>query len=386
MRVVTASYVVPWHLGNTLTRIPGDFNVCVVGQHVSSCRASYPGIEWADINLNRKINLFADLAAFVALCRVMVVHKPDLVHSIMPKAGLMTALAGFVCRVPVRIHTFTGQIWATKSGLSRKFYYWQDRLINSLNTICLTDSPSQSAFLQQHGISHDQQPLPVLSKGSLSGVDVERFNRREIEAEADELRRQLGLTKASHVFAFIARKSRDKGAIDTLRAFSAVSGNHPAARLLFVGPDETGGELEALQRSEPALFNNVVNVDKVDNHEVYLAIADVLCLPSYREGFGSIVIDAAAMNIPTIGSNIPGLTDSIVDGETGILIPAGDIDALAGVMNDILAHPERIESMRQAAKTRVEQFFTADLLYDALKTLYLETLESNEREDSARGA
>jgi len=372
VRVVTASYVVPWHLANTLKRAPADFEVSVVGQDVSSCQDTYPDVRWVDIDLNRKINLFSDLLALFALCRFFIAYKPDIVHSIMPKAGLLTAIAGFVCRVPVRIHTFTGQIWATKTGAARIIYYWLDRLINSLNTICLTDSPSQSAFLLANKISHSGSPLPVLSRGSLSGVDVARFNLPVLSEKAGHLRMKLGLSKSNFVFVYIARKTRDKGAVDMLKAFAAIAVNHPGARLLFVGPDESGGEIESLLKSNPQFLNNVINVGRVENHELYLAISDVLCLPSYREGFGTIVIDAAALGVPAVGSNIPGLVDSIEDGKTGILFPAGDVDALAGIMSDFLESPGKYEKMRLSAKARVEAFFTADLLYDTLKKLYLE--------------
>lgn len=379
VRVVTASYVVPWHLANTLKRMPADFEVCVVGQGVSSCREAYPDVRWVDINLGRKINPVSDLLALFALCRFFIAYRPDIVHSIMPKSGLLAAIAGFVCRVPVRIHTFTGQIWANKTGPARQFYFLLDRLINALNTICLTDSPSQSAFLLQHKVSNAGRALPVLSKGSLSGVDIARFNLPALKEQAWHFRRQLGLSETDFVFAFIARKTRDKGAVDVLRAFAAVSRIHPGARLLFVGPDESGGEIEGLSRSDPELFNNVLNVGRVENHQLYLAISDVLCLPSHREGFGTIVIDAAALGIPAIGSNIPGLVDSIEDGQTGVLFPVGDVDALAGIMADFLESPGKYEKMRLSAKARVNEFFSADLLYDALKALYLKLPENRSR-------
>jgi glycosyltransferase involved in cell wall biosynthesis len=294
----------------------------------------------------------------------------------MPKAGLLTAIAGLICRVPVRVNTFTGQIWATKTGTARMIYYWLDRLINSLNTICLTDSPSQSEFLLANKISHLGFALPVLSKGSLSGVDMARFNLPSLSEKAGNLRNKLGLAESDFVFAYIARKTRDKGAVDVLSAFAIVAQNHPNAKLLFVGPDESGGEIENVLKANPQLAANVINVGKVENHELYLAISDVLCLPSYREGFGSIVIDAAALGVPAIGSNIPGLVDSIEDGKTGMLFPAGDVDALAGIMTDFLESPEKYKKLRLSAKARVEEFFTADLLYESLKSLYLELADN----------
>lgn len=372
VRVVTASYVVPWHLANTLTRMPEDFEVCVVGQGVSSCKEMYPHVKWVDINIDRQLNPVADMWALFALCRFLLVYKPDIVHSIMPKSGLLTAIAGFFCRVPVRIHTFTGQVWATEFGLARALHYAADRLINALNTICLTDSPSQSAFLYEHKIASDGRPLPVLLKGSLSGVDITRFDKQSLVNQADQLRDSLKINKSDFVFAFIARKSQDKGSIDILKAFARVSDSHPNAKLLFVGPDESGGEIECLRKSDPGMFNNVSDTGFVDNHEVYLAITDVLCLPSYREGFGTIVIDAAVLGVPTIGSNISGLRDSIENGKTGQLFPAGDISALTRIMLDAIEDSEKYQEMGIAARIRVEAFFTADLLYSALKALYMQ--------------
>ena len=371
VRVVTASYVVPWHMANTLQRMPADFDVTVVGQGVSIHQDAYPGIRWIDIDLNRKVRIFSDLASLWALCRFFISHRPDIVHSIMPKAGLISALAGFICRVPVRMHTFTGQVWATQRQPARAFTYCIDRLINGLNTICLTDSASQSAFLLQKNISHQGNPLPVLASGSLSGVEPSRFDRRQLQSRIDNFRSELGIGTEDFVFVTIARKSLDKGAADLLSAFSLVAATHPDAKLLFVGPDESDGWLPTLKRTTPAMFNRVINVGAVDSHEAYLCLGNVLCVPSHREGFGSIVIDAAAAGLPAIGSNIVGLVDAIDDGNTGVLFPAGDIEKLAGTMCSMLENRPRCIEMGAAAKRRVESLFTADKLYAALRAFYL---------------
>nr|WP_298138148.1 glycosyltransferase [uncultured Pseudomonas sp.] len=372
IRVVTSSECVPWHLGNALRRSPENFDVYVVGQNVSRHQEKFPDVEFVDVDLDRKVNPISDVFSLFKLCKIFLKYKPDIIHSIMPKAGLLTAIAGFICRVPVRIHTFTGQVWVTKKGLARTVLYACDRLVNALNTACLTDSPSQSLFLFQHKIHCAGKPLSVLSKGSLSGIEMSRFNSQAIGATAAKLREDLGIDATDFVFAFIARKTRDKGAIDIIKGFQEVRRIFPETKLLFVGPDETGGEIEGMVRSNPEIFNNVMNIGRVDNHELYLAISNVLCLPSYREGFGTIVIDAAALSVPTIGSDIVGLVDSIEDGETGILFPAGDLSELAKAMLFFLKNPERRVQMGLAAKQRVEAYFTADQLYDALKNFYFE--------------
>lgn len=376
VRVVTASYVVPWHLHNTLSRMSKDFEVCVVGHGVSSHAMAYPSVKFVDIEINRKVSLLSDIMSLFLLCKFLLSYKPDIIHSIMPKAGLLSAVAGFICRVPIRIHTFTGQTWVARAGLSRHFYYILDRLINSLNTVCLTDSFSQSEFLFEHKICYLGKQLPVLSKGSLSGVDVARFNLNLLSERADKLCANFGIGQSDFVFAFIARKTRDKGALDILKAFAVVSKSFENARLLFVGPDEDG-EIESLRKVNPELFANVMDIGHVSNHEVYLAITDVLCLPSYREGFGSIVIDAAAMGVPTIGSKIPGLTDSVSDRQTGMLFPAGNIEELIRLMVEFLKNKEMCQVMGASAKSRVDEFFTADRLYAALKEFYLDSAKKN---------
>ena len=370
VRVITAHYVVPWHLKNTLERITKDFDVCVVGQDVSKYEDIYPDIKFIDIDIDRKTSLRLDFFALIALCRFLLAYKPDMIHSIMPKAGLLSAIAGFICRVPIRIHTFTGQTWVARDGVSRHFYYWLDWLINVLNTLCLTDSPSQSDFLFKNKISKSGQPLPVLLRGSLSGVDVSRFNLSIHAESANRLRSNLKLDKKNFVFAFIARKTSAKGAIDMLMAFSSVLEFFEDARLLFVGPDEDG-EIERLRKSNPKLFVNVIDIGHVNNHEEYLAITDVLCLPSYREGFGSIIIDAAAMGVPAIGSRIPGLTDSIVDRQTGVLFAPGDLRALVMAMLEFVENPQMRQTMGVSAKARVAEFFSADRLYFEQKKIYL---------------
>lgn len=378
VRVVTASYVVPWHLGNTLSRISPDFETCVVGQNVSENRSFYPDIEFFDININRKSSYISDIIALLVLCRLFLINRPDIVHSIMPKAGLLSAIAGFVCGVPIRIHTFTGQTWVGKTGIPEHFYRMLDRLINKLNTVCLTDSFSQSEFLGQHNIFQQGRPLPVLLGGSLSGVDLARFQLDTLKEAARQLRLDFGMAEDDFVFSFVARKTQEKGAIDVLKAFSRVRLLEPSAKLLYVGPDEDGLS-SRLRATNAEFFLGVSEVGSVTNHETYLAATDVLCLPSYKEGFGSIVIDAAAMGIPSIGSRIPGLIDAIVDGQTGLLCPAGDIDEFVKAMVRLINDRRLREIMGTRARQRVDELFTADKLYAALKDFYLLTASKVDR-------
>ena len=370
LRVVTIHECVLWHLGKTLDELTKHFDVTVAGEGVSRYAQRYPTIKWTDIDIPRKAQPMRDLKSLFQiyiLCRRL---RPDIVHSIMPKAGLITALAARAAGVRVRIHTFTGQVWDTKSGWIRSAYKMVDHLIVSLNTICLTDSPSQSRHLLVNGIDIQGEPLPVLGKGSLVGVDLERFDPERIRASAQVTRATLGFLPSQFVVAFVARKSRDKGALDMLQAFSQARAGSTDMWLLFIGPDESAGEIERLRKTKPHIFDGVIERDTVFNHEEYLLASDVLCLPSYREGFGSVVIDAASLGVPCVGSKIAGLVDSVADGETGLLHAAGDIAHLAEILSTLNQDREKLKKLGEHARSRVLAFFSTEVVGGLLVKFY----------------
>ena len=359
---------------NTLRRISKDFDVTVIGDGVSTHKNLYPNIKWVDIKIKRKISLWNDLCSLIQLYIFFKKNRPNIVHSIMHKAALLTAVSAFLANVPVRINTFTSQYWMKNKSIFSSLYFYSDWLVNRLNTYCLTDSPSQSALLQEHGINQKNgRKLPVLLHGSLSGVDIDRYNLDKFGTEVEVLGDSLGISKENNfIFTFLARKCEAKGAIDVLNAFFKLRKNVPSARLLFIGPDESDGKLSTLRNFYPELFLDVIDINhSIDNPEEFLALTNVLCLPSYMEGFGSIVIEAAAMGVPTIGSRIPGLIDSIEDGISGLFHEAGDIRGLADLMLDLASNPDKYFKLGVGAKERAKKYFSANLMYRELRDLYL---------------
>jgi glycosyltransferase involved in cell wall biosynthesis len=372
LRVVTAPECVPWHLGQTLTGLTKIFDVCVVGQQVSQHTDRWPEVSFVDIDIVRQLNLFRDLLALHKLYLLMRSEKPDVVHSIMPKAGLLVAIAARFAGVGVRIHTFTGQVWDTKTGVARRIYRFIDWLIVRLNTVCLTDSHSQSQHLLMNGIGIREKALPVLGSGSLIGVDLRRFDPVRVASNASVTRSSLGIRDEEFVVAYVARKSQDKGALDMLEGFSIARAKSQHMRLLYIGPDESEGAIEALRQTKPHLFTSVIERGAVSNHEEYLLAADVLCMPSHREGFGSVVIDAAALGKPTVGSRIVGLVDSVVDGETGFLFPLGNTDRLAEVLLMLDSDRSLLDRLGKQARTRAVNEFSTEVLTQHLTHFYLD--------------
>ena len=370
IRVITANYCIPAHLNNTLLRVPDGYQIYIIGDNVTAYAGVYENVVFIDIPIQRNFSFFTDIYAFIKLVFHFIRIKPDVVHSLMTKAGLFAALAGKLTGVKISLHTFTGQVWANKKGLSRQLLKFVDKLICFFNTDCLTDSPSQSNYLFINGIGKNSRPLRCLMRGSLSGVDLARFNRESLSKIHDELRIKLGLKETDFILGYIARKSLDKGCLDMLKIYLKIRQSYTNVKLIYIGPDESNGQVSAFFDANPTLKEGVTNIGFVHNHAHYLGICNILCLPSYREGFGSIVIDAAALGITTVGYEIPGLVDSVVKDSTGKLVECADINAFVKVIEYFISNPNVLLEYSTRSRASAVNFFDADLLNDSLYKVY----------------
>jgi glycosyltransferase involved in cell wall biosynthesis len=369
-RVVTSNYCIPAHLHNTLVRIPENYQYYVLGDNVTKYSESYKNVIFIDVPIPRDFSFFKDFYSFFSLAYNLFKIKPDIIHSIMTKAGVFSSILGKILFVNIRIHTFTGQVWVYKKGIVKKFYIFIDKLICYLNSDCITDSKSQSEFLYLNGIKKNSGQLNFLLKGSLSGVDLGRFNQKDNSTAINDLRVSLGFKNSDFILGYIARKSLDKGCMDMLNVFGIVLNSFPAVKLLFIGPDESNGLLTKFFDENPNILKNVVNLGFVHNHENYLGLINLLCLPSYREGFGSIVIDAAAMSVPTVGYQIPGLVDSIVNSLTGKLVSCGNVSDFANEVIMFIRDSQLLFQFSLNAKEYAVNYFNADLLNKELYNYY----------------
>ena len=313
------------------------------------------GVTPVPVAIARPIAPWADLMALLALHRLFRQQQFDLVHSLTPKAGLLSALAGWLARVPLRLHTFTGQVWATRTGISRVILRAADKVTAGLTTDVLADSASQRAFLIKQGVVPAAK-VAVLAQGSLGGVDPTRFApNRQARAR---IRESLAIPENSIVFVYLGRLQRDKGVLDLARAFAAVGVRLPIAHLLVVGRDE-GQLLAELGSAAGDCRGRLHCVGSSDQPQDYLAAADVLCLPSYREGFPTVLLEAAATGLPAIGSRIYGITDAIVEHETGLLFSAGAVSQLADHMLVLAGDADFRARLGHAARERVLRGFSA---------------------------
>ena len=318
------------------------------------------------IDIARKIAPLQDLRALFQLLRCFREIRPVTVHSMTPKAGLLSMLAGWLAQVPWRFHTFTGQVWMTKTGVVRSLLKGIDRLIALFASRVFADSASQCRFLEDERVVR-RGGVAVLGHGSVAGVDLARF--RPDSATRAALRAETGVADAVPVFLFVGRLVRDKGVFDLVEAFAAANAQHPQWELWMIGPDEDG-LLAALQELGAHLKARIRWFGSTPSPERYMAAADVLVLPSYREGFGSVVIEAAACGIPSIAYRIDGVIDAIVDQQTGVFVDKGNVRDLADAIKWLGSNDSVRNALGEVARVRAVSDFSSSAVSAAWLDFY----------------
>jgi glycosyltransferase involved in cell wall biosynthesis len=301
------------------------------------------------IELRREIAPFSDLLALSKLWQFYTGKKFDAVVTVTPKGGLLGMMAAWLARVPVRVHWFTGQVWATKKGLMRALLKSMDRIIAACATQTLADSASQSNFLLKEGVVKAGK-ISVLGEGSISGVDTDRFRTDPIARQ--RIRGELQIPSDAICLLYAGRMRREKGVLDLMSAFKQLRGEFGNLHLILVGLDEEG----LLTKNHE---NGLRVVGYTRETEAYMAACDIICLPSYREGFGSVLIEGAACGLPAVASRIYGVTDAVVENVTGLLHPPGEVASLANTLRRLVCDTQFRLKLGKNAYTRALTSFEA---------------------------
>jgi len=373
--VVSSPFTVNGFLIGHLRELSRLYNVtlCVnLHQYELSSDLNIYSIKLIHVPIERKISFFQDLKAWWALFKIFSNNRFESVHSITPKAGLLSMSAGFFARIPNRFHTFTGQIWCTRQGLSRFFFKWMDCLIVKFATFVFADSSSQIDFLIKEKVCNLSK-IKLLGAGSISGVDLEKFKPNP--SMRAKFRKQLSIFDGDCIFLFVGRLCKDKGIFDLLKAFSMLNIKYKRIALWIVGPDEE--QIEANIKNHYPHLHGLVNwIGPTFQPENWMIAADVLLLPSYREGFGSVIIEAASCGLPTIAYRINGVVDAVVDKETGLLVDVGDVDGLSQQMQLLLVDQDLRSRLALSAKTRAQSQFSSGVVTKAWVDFYLTSTQN----------
>jgi glycosyltransferase involved in cell wall biosynthesis len=371
--IASVQYFVEVFWIDQIRKLAAQYDVTLLVKTADPRFLSRYGIDINVINvpIERRIRLFRDSLAFLRIFSILRHGSYDLVHSTGPKAALLAPVAARMAGVPVRIHTFTGQVWAGRSGIMKWILKNADRLGAWAATHILVDSFSQRDFLLRERVVSATKS-GVIAKGSFNGVNIDVF-RPDASLRA-QVRHSYGIVPEEVVFLYMARLTRDKGALVMAEAFARFcASNGPVARLLVVGPDEEG--LRPAMRDLCAKnLDRVQFVEYTLEPEKFMAAADALCLPSYREGFGSVLINAAAVGIPAIASRIYGSEEAVQENVTGLLHEAGDAAELAQKMTLIWRDPALRERLGAGGRVRVERDFPEAKVTAAVLEFYAKVL------------
>lgn len=325
------------------------------------------GVRCARIEMARHISPLKDLVSLFRIIRLFKKEKPDIVHSMTPKAGLLCMMAAWLVHVPVRIHTFTGLVFPSATGLKRQLLMATDRLTCQCATHVIPEGEGVKQDLVSNHIT--RKPLCVLGHGNVRGVDMNYYSRRpEVMLLAGKLSDNSVLT-----FVFVGRVAHDKGIDELCEAFSLLNKAHTATRLLIVGPDES--DLDPISTSARAIIDHhpsvkAVGMQREEDLLACYAIGDCFILPSYREGFPNTVLEAGAMGLPCIVTDINGSREIVVEGENGLIVPPHDKEALYQAMLRMTEHPEERTHMANNARRMVEERFEQGYVRQCLYKFY----------------
>lgn len=327
-----------------------------------------------NIKMERAISPFKDLISLYKLYRYFKKEKPTIVHSITPKAGLLSMMAAKYAGVPIRIHTFTGLIFPSKKGLFQKLLITMDKVLCWHATHIFPEGNGVKEDLEKYQIT--TKPLKILANGNVNGIDIEYFNPENVNHEEKQnLKNVLNLSEKDFVFIYVGRLVKDKGLNELVQAFSKIKDEN--VKLLLVGPFEN--ELDPLKPetiSEIKDNPNIVSVGYQKDVRKYYAISNVLVFPSYREGFPNVVLQAGAMQLPSIVTNINGSNEIITHNKNGLIIPVQNSDAIFAAI--LFMMNENIEDMSKHARIMVENRYKQQLVWESLLKEYKE-LETSVR-------
>ena len=329
-------------------------------------------IKLINLKILRGIDYLQDIKSLLSLIKIFFQSKYDVIFSITPKAGFLSMMAGFICRVKFRLHYFTGQVWVTRKGFQRLFLRNIDRLMGFMATHVLTECNSQKKFLEDEKIIKKGR-LKVLANGSICGVDTSQF--KPDSNLKKKVRNNLGIPEDSILLLFLGRLNRDKGILDLAEVLNNLNnkpGYEEKIHLLIIGPDEEKIR-QQVQIICKKYIENIHFIDFTDEPEKFMAAADIFCLPSYREGFGMAALEAGACGLPTVASRIYGLTDAVSENETGIFHSPGDTlgmeISIMKLVNDKNLRLEMGNKGRERTKNLFEKSYVTNEFVEYIKTL-----------------
>lgn len=304
--------------------------VCIGSSNLKELKkyANSQGLDYFALPLKRGIAPFHDIMAIISLIFILIKQKPNILHSYTPKAGLICAISGFICRTPNRIHTFTGLIFPSRNGLLRRILSFADSLICFLNNQVLAEGAGVKSQLMQYNIT--KKSIGIIGNGNIAGCDTTFFNTNDnLNREVRSLKTKFKINDQTISFIFVGRINEDKGIVELIHSFNEIESVN--VRLIILGDIDS----EKLKKYFLYSVDNNCNIfyeSFKKDIRPFLQISDCLVLPSYREGFPNVLLQAGAMRLPCIVTDIPGSNEIIMNEVNGWLCEAKSVSQLQKLM------------------------------------------------------
>lgn len=369
LRITTVPISLKLLLEGQLNMLNRDYEVVAVsspGKELEEV-GKREGVRTEAVCMERRIALVQDFKSLVDLIRLIRKERPWMVHTMTPKAGLLGMLAAWICKVPVRMHTFTGLVFPSTVGLKKQLLILTDRITCACATFVNPEGKGVKDDLVRFGIT--RKKLHIIGNGNVNGVDVDFFDRTdEVLLRAQTIRKE-----GSFTFCFVGRIVGDKGINELVEAFLKLVSEFPACRLILVGNFE-----EKLDPVMPVVRRIIFENERIvfsgwkDDIRPYLAASDVFVFPSYREGFPNVVLQAGAMGLPCIVTDINGSNEIIHDQVNGLIIPPHDKDALWKAMKIMVTDETIRREMGDRARNIIVNRYDRHLIWDEIQRVYAE--------------
>lgn len=376
-KIIVRATTVPQSLGffeGTMLELLNNYDVQLLsspGERLDEYGEKFK-VETHAVEMNRRLSPMKDLCSLRRIIKVFRQEKPYMVHSMTPKAGLLCMVAAWWTKVPVRLHTFTGLVWPTETGWKRKLLMLTDKITCFCATNIIPEGEGVKNDLLNNGIT--KKPIKVLGYGNVRGVDMVRFSKRpEVMTAASELR-----DEEKYTFVFVGRIVRDKGINELCEAFEMLNKKYSKTRLFLVGKFED--DLDPISKKSREIIENTPAIQAVgpkydDDLLAYYAAADCFVFPSYREGFPNTVMEAGAMDLPSIVTDINGAREIIIEGENGTIIPSKDKDALYSSMERMIVDGLWRGTLSSNARRMIMERFERGFVQKCLLDYYNEILK-----------
>ena len=375
VRITTVPLSLDKILDGQLSFMNNHYEVIAVSsekEYLTRC-AKNEGVRFKHIEMTRKITPIKDFISLIKLISFLKKERPLIIHSHTPKAGILAMLASKITNIPIRLHTVAGLPLMEEKGSKKKLLELIEKLTYSFSTFVFTNSNGLYKYIIENNYV-SKNKLKVIGNGSSNGVDINYFSPTSVSVkEKEKLKLSLGILENDFTFVFVGRIVADKGINELINAFDTISFQNNAIKLLLVGEQES--HLDPLNENTLKLISTNKNIIKTGFQKdirPFLAVSDALVFPSYREGFPNVIMQAGAMELPVIATNINGCNEIIINEKNGVLIELKNNGAIVKAMVRLIEDEAFYKNLKSNARSMIVSRFERKVICEKILYEYKE--------------